>query len=81
MGASHPVTDNWEPYQGRLSDSAPEVPPTFLKPTTARLFHRHQAFEFLEPVEDDNYFRRHQILLTLDHQETLPIGRDVVIAS
>ena len=41
----------------------------------------HQAFEFIEPVKDDNYFRRHQILLTLYHQETLAIGGDIVTAS
>ena len=59
-------------------DWAPEVPPTFRTCTTARLVRRHQAFEFFKPVEDDNYFRRHQILLALDHQEMLPIGGDVV---
>ncbi len=41
----------------------------------------HQAFEFFKPVEDDYYFRRHQILLTLDHQETLAIGGNIVTAS
>ncbi len=35
--------------------------------TKARLVGRDQAFEFLEPVEDDDQFRRHEILLTLDH--------------
>ena len=29
MGASHSVTDKWEPFQDQFSDSAPEVPPTF----------------------------------------------------
>ncbi len=24
MGASHPVTDKWEPFQDQFSDSAPE---------------------------------------------------------
>ncbi len=33
----------------------------------ARLVGRHQAFQFLEPVEDDDQFRRHQILITLYH--------------
>ena len=53
MGASHPVPDKWEPFQDQFSDSAPEVPPTFLTCTTARLVRRHQAFEFFEPVEDE----------------------------
>ena len=34
----------------------------------------HQAFEFLEPVENDNYFRRRQVLLMLYHQEALAIS-------
>jgi len=53
MGASPPVPEKWEPFQDRFSDSAPEVPPTFLTCTKARLVRRHQAFEFLEPVEND----------------------------
>ncbi len=71
MGASHPVPDKWEPFQDQFSDSAPEVPPTFLTCTTARLVRRHQAFQFVEPVEDDvdlgSYFR------FLNHQEALSV--------
>ena len=29
MGTSHPVPDKWELFQDQLTDSAPEVPPTF----------------------------------------------------
>jgi len=39
---------------------------------------RHQAFEFFKPVEDDVDLALLSPLF-LDHQESLPVGGDVVV--
>ncbi len=78
MGASHPVPDKWEPFQDQFSDSAPEVPPTFLTCTKARLVCGYQAFEFLETVLHDiksSWVRR---VSTLDDVKISSVAGKVV---
>ncbi len=82
MGTSHPVPEKWEPFRDQFSDSAPEVPPTFLTCTKARLVGGDEALQFLEPVEDDVDLGERplpRVTGCFDHHESLAIRRHIVL--